>query len=669
MMTTKIPFFREVILCSFECDTCGDTNNEVTFGGEIQEKGIKYELRIESSEDLSRTLIKADTATIGVPHLEFEIPARSQKGGITTVEGVLTKAVENLSMYQTDRMEDDPVAGAAVALVIGRLLGLTMGEGLPFVLVVDDPSGNSFVENRCAPKADPQLRVTRYLRSPLQDMAVGLQPSAEARRQLNAEGSDGMLDDRNNAHGAANANEFDGAAAMMGRYGKEAGGGGGGGGGAAEGGEADAESSGSGAVPPEGYVPWAGAGVPHEELATSLGRREILRMPIMCPHCGVEGESLTCFADIPHFKEVIIMAFDCAKCGFRTNEVKAGGGVPARGQTFTLTVESAEDLSRDVLKSATCDVAIPELDLEASQGSLGGIFTTVEGLLTKVHKTMLDSTPYMMGDSAQDTDRKSAFRAFSDKFGAIASGSLFPFTLVLRDPLASSFIGPRMSAAASMATGTAGEGEGGVTDPLLAVEDYARSWDEDEELGLHDIDTGEAKHTSAIDSAAGAVGEAAAGSGGAAKPAPNANRAMTHRRWGPDHPHEFAKGCEDGVRSTPGALGAGTGGGAAVQGGGSWATAESEAVGKPGAGPGDGAATGSTAAASVMGDFAKRWEWNKGVAGPAEEEDAGVDFEAAAAFDGARPGFGFRVGGKGLGYYRLAAPPPAEEPEAAGASE
>lgn len=78
------------------------------------------------------------------------------------------------------------------------------------------------------------------------------------------------------------------------------------------------------------------------------------------------------------------MAFDCLACGYRTNEVKAGGGVPARGQVFTLVCASAEDLSRDVLKAASADVIIPELELEASQASLGGVFTTVEGLLTKV---------------------------------------------------------------------------------------------------------------------------------------------------------------------------------------------------------------------------------------------------------------------------------------------
>jgi len=44
------------------------------------------------------------------------------------------------------------------------------------------------------------------------------------------------------------------------------------------------------------------------------------------------------------------MAFNCSECGFRSNEVKGGGGIPDMGQTFTLVCESEDDLARDVLK-------------------------------------------------------------------------------------------------------------------------------------------------------------------------------------------------------------------------------------------------------------------------------------------------------------------------------
>lgn len=41
-------------------------------------------------------------------------------------------------------------------------------------LQVDDPSGNSFVENPLAPQVDPQLKKKLYKRSPEQNAALGL---------------------------------------------------------------------------------------------------------------------------------------------------------------------------------------------------------------------------------------------------------------------------------------------------------------------------------------------------------------------------------------------------------------------------------------------------------------------------------------------------------------
>ena len=36
MMLTSIPYFREVIVMSFRCEHCGDTNNEVQTAGTIR---------------------------------------------------------------------------------------------------------------------------------------------------------------------------------------------------------------------------------------------------------------------------------------------------------------------------------------------------------------------------------------------------------------------------------------------------------------------------------------------------------------------------------------------------------------------------------------------------------------------------------------------------------
>jgi len=47
------------------------------------------------------------------------------------------------------------------------------------------------------------------------------------------------------------------------------------------------------------------------------------------------------------------------------------------------------------VQSDTCAVRIPELELELEEGTLGGRFTTIEGLLTRVKEEVIsvDATP------------------------------------------------------------------------------------------------------------------------------------------------------------------------------------------------------------------------------------------------------------------------------------
>lgn len=74
------------------------------------------------------------------------------------------------------------------------------------------------------------------------------------------------------------------------------------------------------------------------------------------------------------------MSLQCDICGYRNNEIKGGGEIPKKGKTITLNfkpTENNEDLKRDLLKSDTCIVLVPELELEITQGSLGGLYTTV----------------------------------------------------------------------------------------------------------------------------------------------------------------------------------------------------------------------------------------------------------------------------------------------------
>ena len=44
---TKIPYFQEVVIMSFECEHCGNHNNEIKSAGPVQSQGVRIELEVK----------------------------------------------------------------------------------------------------------------------------------------------------------------------------------------------------------------------------------------------------------------------------------------------------------------------------------------------------------------------------------------------------------------------------------------------------------------------------------------------------------------------------------------------------------------------------------------------------------------------------------------------
>jgi zinc finger protein len=468
MMLHKIPYFRELIIASFYCEACGERNNEVTFGGEIQPQGCVYELKVTKAEDMDRQLIKSDSAIIRIPELDLEIPAMTQRGAISTIEGVLKKAAEDLGMYQAERMQQMPEAGIKVAQIIGQLTMMSnrFPSSLPFHMVVDDCAGNSFVENPLAPSTDPNLRIRYYNRSAEQDTSLGLQPEAETGvfkddaqsnfQALMGKNSGGFGQLKGAGATAAPTTTTVAADATTTDAGMDT--------------AVDKEKGEE--ISAQEQTHEAAVAQPEEAEAAEEDDSGVVCIPTCCPHCGVEGDTRSALTSIPHFKEVLIMAFNCKDCGFRTNEVKGGGGVPTYGTEVTLRVSCAADLSRDLLKSDTAMVAIPDLDLELAHGSLGGMFTSVEGLLQKIVQKLLESNPFAVGDSSVnnhslDHSARDRFGDFIDRLKQFAKGEVFPFSVQLRDPLGNSFISSQL-----------GSSTPPEMDQALTMVDFERSFEE-----------------------------------------------------------------------------------------------------------------------------------------------------------------------------------------------
>ncbi len=56
---------------------------------------------------LSKMVVKSELTLFSIPELEFEIPAGTQKGQVTTVDSILLRCVENLEKDQPHRMVCD----------------------------------------------------------------------------------------------------------------------------------------------------------------------------------------------------------------------------------------------------------------------------------------------------------------------------------------------------------------------------------------------------------------------------------------------------------------------------------------------------------------------------------------------------------------------------------
>merc|ERR1712098_520642 len=331
LLLTRIPFFREIIIMSFFCPHCNFKNSEIQAAGEIQQKGSHYELRLRTSEDFARQVVKSDTCVVKFIELDIEVPAG--RGQLTNVEGLLSMILEDLEVgVGNDQEALEPAAAG-------------------------QPTAESFESDDIIPN-------------------------------------------------------------------------------------------------------------------------EVYSFPATCPGCTRHCVTHMKMVEIPHFKQVVIMSTVCEECGYRSNEVKTGGEVPEKGKKIILHVNGATDLARDILKSESCALECPELNLSVNPGTLGGRFTTVEGLLTQVrddlHQQIFDvGDDSGAGGDSLPSEEKTTWKSFFDGLNEAISRER-KFTVVLKDPLASSYVQNLCSPA---------------DDPQIETEDYERTQEEEEDLGLLDMQT------------------------------------------------------------------------------------------------------------------------------------------------------------------------------------
>lgn len=412
MLLTKIPFFREIIIMSFECSHCGFKNSEIQPAAEIAEKGLRYVFKVEQKADFNRQVVKSETATCRFHELDIEIPPKT--GKLSNVEGILTDMVEDLELDQPARKTAQPEIHDKIAEVIEKIKSYIEAApgALPLTFSVDDPAGNSWVEYVPDQPAHQWL-MYEYNRTAEQNVFLGLISADDVAQQKQLE--------LENKRAATTKNVL--------------------------------------------------ASLVDNDDIENL-KNEVQSFHATCLTCYKPCQTNMKTVDIPHFKEVIIMSTNCEHCGYKSNEVKTGGAIPTHGNKVTLKVTDPEDLARDILKSETCGLTVPELNLDLTPGTLGGRFTTIEGLLQQVYEELHGRVFSQTSDSMDDAT-KTRWTGFFAKLQDAVDGKI-GFTIVMEDPLAASYIQNVYAPD---------------NDPNMLVEEYERTFEQNEDLGLNDMQT------------------------------------------------------------------------------------------------------------------------------------------------------------------------------------
>lgn len=148
-------------------------------------------------------------------------------------------------------------------------------------------------------------------------------------------------------------------------------------------------------------------------------------IPAPCPICNKEIQYEYKTDNIPYFSEILIMSARCS-CGYRFVDIMVlGEQEPVR---WTLQVKDSQDLNARVIRSSTCTIQIPELEIMVEPGPIcEACLTNVEGVLARIENVVKGVLTWAEGEELQNAER------ILERIAECKSGGML-FTLILEDP-------------------------------------------------------------------------------------------------------------------------------------------------------------------------------------------------------------------------------------------
>jgi zinc finger protein len=121
---------------------------------------------------------------------------------------------------------------------------------------------------------------------------------------------------------------------------------------------------------------------------------------IECPICREPVNVTILPYDTPNYGEILIMIISCSSCGYKDISITSFRSSNPKRVVFR--IESKDDLFARVIKSETCTVSIPELNVVVEPCQKSQIMVTnVEGLLSWIKDLILKTEVVLESDESK----------------------------------------------------------------------------------------------------------------------------------------------------------------------------------------------------------------------------------------------------------------------------
>lgn len=162
----------------------------------------------------------------------------------------------------------------------------------------------------------------------------------------------------------------------------------------------------------------------------------------VCMKCFENGTTHVLLMMIPMFKEILVTSFECPHCQFRSREVKSAAGLADTAVRYELSVDAMmcsdeeirKDLCRNIVRSETARILIPEVDFEipAKRAELN----TLEGFLLNIKESLMAGQDQRQ---AEDPEVFAKMTDFIQRMEMFQEGK-DSFTFIVDDLAGNSFI-------------------------------------------------------------------------------------------------------------------------------------------------------------------------------------------------------------------------------------